>query len=205
MYRVKSDSSTHYRNRRRWLQAKGSLTARLRQHGSVQIAVIFQGLQRLYPEEAIALQCRFGYIREVALLVHGVPAVWARSATSCAAVQGPWKSLKTLGSRPLAELLFNDRHVSRSRLQSHRIVRHGPTELGLRDSWRQAGAQGAADLLPRRARSSLFFRHGKPLRVLEAFAPWIANLPQRCRPIKVRTSSLRRQSLSQGHRNPYQE
>jgi chorismate-pyruvate lyase len=30
--------------------------------------------------------------------------------------------------------------------------------------------------LPRWARSSVFWRHGHPLRVMEAFSPWVAAL-----------------------------
>jgi chorismate--pyruvate lyase len=176
MYSVEPDSYTSYRNRRSWLQAEGSLTARLRRHGAVQVVLLFQGTQRLGPEEAIDLKCRVGYVREVVITVNRVPAVWARSITSCMAVQGPWQSLKTLGNRPLAELLFSDRYVSRGRLHSHRIARHGLMECSLRDSWIKVRSQNAPNSPPRWARSSVFFRKGKSLRVLEAFAPWVFNL-----------------------------
>lgn len=148
-----------------WLQADGSLTARLRQHGVVQVVVVRQGTQALWPQEQQDLGCRSGHVREVVLLVDGMPAVWARSATPHAALQGPWKALANLGNRPLAELLFQGRRVQRSPLQSIPLVRHGLMDSRLHKAW--------TGPLPRWARSSVFWHQGQPLRVMEAFAPWL--------------------------------
>jgi chorismate lyase len=162
---------------RTWLEAGGSLTARLRRHGSVRVVVLRQGSQRFWPQEQDDLQHRSGHVREVALLLNGIAAVWARSATPHDAFHGPWKSLADLGNRPLAELLFQGRHIHRSTIVTSAISRHGPVERTLRQAWTQLPGTMSASPLPRWARSSVFWHHGQPLRVLEAFAPWLARLP----------------------------
>lgn len=151
-----------------WLTATGSLTARLRAHGVVEVRVQRQGSQRLWPQERRDLACRSGHVREVLLLLDGVPVVWARSATSHRALQGTWKALTGLGTRPLAELLFQRSHVCREPLRIQQLARHGRAESRLR-----AARPGRH---PRWARSSVFWQHGQALRVMEAFAPWIAQL-----------------------------
>ena len=163
---------------RAWLQAPGSLTARLRAHGVVEVRVQRQGSQALWPQEQRELGCRSGHVREVVLLLNGIPVVWARSATSHRALKGPWKALTGLGNRPLAELLFQGRHVSRQPLLTHHFAQHGPVEQRWRHTWgRLSLSLGQTNTAsPRWGRSSVFCRHGQPLRVMEAFAPWIARL-----------------------------
>jgi len=161
---------------RAWLQADGSLTARLRCLGHVEVVVLRQGSQSLWRQEQVDLNCHSGHVREVALLVNGIPSVWARSTTSHAALQGPWKALANLGNRPLAELLFQVRHIERDPLQTHYLKRHGMAERQLRDSWAELHGAMSAIQLPRWGRSSVFWRHGQPLRVFEAFAPWVGQL-----------------------------
>lgn len=151
-----------------WLTAPGSLTARLRAHGRVDVRVQRQGSQRLWPEERRDLGCRSGHVREVLLLLDGEPVVWARSATSHRALHGPWKALTGLGTRPLAELLFQHRHVCREPLRIQPLARHGCAAARLR--------QAALPADPRWARSSVFWQQGQPLRVMESFAPWITRL-----------------------------
>lgn len=160
-----------------WLQAEGSLTARLRRFGHVEVRLQAQAAMALWPLEQADLQQKCGYVREVVLLLDGRPAVWARSATSQTAVQGPWRALQGLGTRPLAELLFTKRPVQRAPLQLHHLQKHGPMQSHMRRQWLQlaAGAQSAE--LPHWARSSVFWHKGHGLRVMEAFAPWIGSLP----------------------------
>jgi chorismate--pyruvate lyase len=122
------------------------------------------------------LQARCGYVREVILLVDGKAAVWARSATLRHAVQGPWRALANLGSRPLAELLFQGRSISRSPLRSHHTARHGPAAIHIRNSLGNHLRPAQSSFSPRWARSSVFGHQGQPLRVYEAFAPWLLNL-----------------------------
>ena len=179
---------------RHWLQADGSLTSRLRVYGTVEVRVQQQGGRALWAEERADLQVSGGYVREVVLLLNGRPAAWARSATTQAAIQGPWSALRGLGTRPLAELLFAGRHVERAPLQAQHLARCGLQANHIQRQWQalvehspqaalpQSGLCAAAppSLLyaaaPRWARSSVFWRHGHPLRVMEAFSPWVAAL-----------------------------
>jgi chorismate lyase len=159
----------------RWLQAKGSLTARLRCFGEVRVLLLRQGPGALWPLERADLHQRCGYVREVVLLVNGRPAVWARSATSLAAITGPWRAMQGLGTRPLAELLFAKRQVRRAPLQLHHLPRHGLMHNHMRRQW-QAMAPAAAAEWPHWARSSVFWHQGHALRVMEAFSPWVRAL-----------------------------
>ncbi|MCX8520378.1 MAG: chorismate lyase [Rhodoferax sp.] len=162
-----------------WLKANGSLTARLRRHGSVQVLVLRQGTQRLWLPERQALHGIAGHVREVLLLVNGVPAVWARSSTSLNARRGGWKAMTELGNRPLADILFQTRNLVRSPLIPFHIAPQGQVERTLRKRWQHHPALKGKDAplpLPRWGRSSVFVRKGQALRVFEAFAPWVLTL-----------------------------
>ena len=160
---------------RRWLQAPGSLTARLRAHGTVTLQVTRQGRQTLWPQEREALGTSEGHVREVVLLIDGRPAVWARSVTPLSAVKGPWQAMKGLGTRPLAELLFTRRHVQRDPLVGERLPRHSAERQHIVREWQRLGmiASGPAPIWCRR---SVFWRRGQPLQVMESFAPWVTAL-----------------------------
>lgn len=162
---------------RHWLFAPGSLTERLRQHGEVSVTLLHQGSQRLGTDEQSDLGQSNAHTREVFLMLNGRPIVWARSATLHTAIQGPWKAMTHLGTRPLAELLFEDRAVLRSPLRAHSLARHGEVARHMRDAWAQIHSNPAENPMPRWGRSSVFWRHGQPLRVFEAFAPWVQSLP----------------------------
>jgi chorismate--pyruvate lyase len=156
--------------------ADGSLTSRLRRHGQVEVRVQQQGAFALWPQERTDLNAMRGYVREVVLLLDGRPAVWARSATTHRAIQGPWRALRGLGSRPLAELLFCGRHVQRAPLQAWQLPRSSLQERHIRRQWLSVQTHGDAAATPRWARSSVFWQDGQPLRVMEAFSPWVAAL-----------------------------
>lgn len=166
---------------RRWLGAPGSLTARLRLHGTVTVQVLAQGRMTLLPQERQALGCQAAHVREVLLRIDGRAAVWARSVTPLSAVKGPWAAIQGLGKRPLAELLFTHRRVLRDPLHASHLVPHSPLQQRMAQAWLahahdpQSGRP--ADALPRWARHSLFWHRGEPLQVLEAFAPWVTPLP----------------------------
>lgn len=159
---------------RRWLKAPGSLTARLRALGAVHVEVMSQGTRRLWPAERRLLGQPSGHVREVILCLDGQPVVWARSITSRQALKGPWKALKGLGSRPLAELLFSHARVRRGRLARHPWRHGGPEQARARRDWQRVGRRLPAALpgqAPGWARQSVFWHHGMPLRVMESFAP----------------------------------
>jgi chorismate--pyruvate lyase len=158
---------------RHWLQAEGSLTARLRRFGHVQVLVQQQAAMPLWPLERVDLKQRSGYVREVVLLLNGRPAVWARSATSLTAIEGPWHAMRGLGTRPLAELLFATRHVQRAPLQMHHLPKRGVMHNHIGRQWSVLEQEHLGAAMPQWARSSVFWRKGQGLRVMEAFSPWV--------------------------------
>lgn len=135
-----------------------------------------QGRMALWGREQEDLSSLSGYVREVVLLLNNKPVVWARSATPLLAIKGPWRAMQGLGSRPLAELLFSGRHVDREPLQAHHLQRSGRVERHIRSQWQALELQAPDATAPRWARSSVFWRHGHPLRVMEAFSPWVRSL-----------------------------
>jgi chorismate--pyruvate lyase len=159
-----------------WLQAEGSLTARLRVHGPVHVLVQRQGRMPLWADEQTDLKVPGGYVREVVLLLNNRPAVWARSATPLPAIKGPWRALQGLGSRPLAELLFAGRAIDREALRPQHLPRSGSIAHHIRQQWLAVAQKTPEAGLPHWARSSVFLRHGAPLRVMEAFSPWVCTL-----------------------------
>jgi chorismate--pyruvate lyase len=181
--------STHNgfeRRLRRWLGASGSLSARLAQHGtSFTVRVLDQGMQHLHPDEARALGLpgrRPGYVREVVLSVDGVPVVFARSVTAHLHSVGPWRAIRGLGTRPLADVLFKRMGIERSPLEFASLSPASRLGRDVERAWRQATGQAvAAGALP--VRRSVFTRCGAPLLVMEVFAdaqhPWCWPSPRR--------------------------
>lgn len=163
---------------RAWLRAPGSLSARLAQHGKFEVQLLRQATAKLRaPERRQLGQPRRGctLVREVVLRVDGVPLVWARSSLHKSALAGPWKALKGLGRRPLAELLYQDRRVQRSTLQPRKLSRPGATRQHMRRQWQQATGEAApAQMLW--SRHSVFKRQGALLRIMELFHPAVASL-----------------------------
>lgn len=163
---------------RTWLRAPGSLTERLKRHGRFEVELLRQGPARLRAPERRQLGLpRRGctLVREVLLRVDGRPLVWARSSLHRSALCGPWKALKGLGRRPLAELLYADPRVSRSLLQPRRLAVQGATRRQMQRQWQQA----TGDTAPRAmlwSRHSVFQRRGALLRVMELFHPDVAHL-----------------------------
>ncbi len=169
---------------RHWLNATGSLTARLRGLGQVTVHKLRQGHQALQPIEQDLLGMAHGHVREVLLRVDGQAAVWARSVTPVGATRGAWRAMRGLGNRPLAELLFTDRAVRRAPLCARRLQRHAPGAAVMRRDWAQArapstgpGSAPGPHGAPAWMRWSVFHRRGQPLLVQEAFAPWVLRRP----------------------------
>jgi chorismate lyase len=171
---------------RQWLAASGSLSRRLAALGTrFEVQTLRQGTARLQRAEAadLAPQHRTRcWVREVLLRVDGVPLVWARSVAPRHALNGPWRALLGLGSRPLADLLFNDPRVCRTPLRRQRLAPRSPLVSRLARQWQRAtGAVPPPGMVW--ARSSVFRKHGAPLRVMEVFAPSLgARRPPHVRP-----------------------
>jgi chorismate--pyruvate lyase len=164
---------------RRWLGASGSLSARLAGAGQkFSVQVLAQGRQRLHPEEARALGLagrRTGYMREVLLRVDDVAVVFARSVTAHAQSLGAWRSIRGLGTRPLADVLFKRLGLTRTPLEFCKLKPTSRVRRHAARVWQQAtGAFVATRTLP--ARRSVFKRRAAPLLVMEVFAagstPW---------------------------------
>lgn len=154
-----------------WLTRGGSLTAHLRTLGQVEVRVTREAVDLPWPDECAALGCTArapAWIREIVLAVDGVPFVAAHSATPLAASHGVWRAMRSLRTRPLAELLYSDSGVSRSALVSRRVnARHPLHALAAQ------AAQATAGRAPHGyvARRSVFEQHSAPLLVTECMLP----------------------------------
>lgn len=158
---------------RHWLQASGSLSARLAATGETfSVQVLAQGRQALTPDESRALGLhgyRIGYAREVVLRVDGQALVFARSVTVYPASVGAWRSVRGLGSRPLADVLFKRSGIVRAPLAYSQLQRQSRMHRHVARNWQAAtGVDLNQRTLP--ARRSVFTRHGAALLVMEVFA-----------------------------------
>lgn len=162
---------------RQWLHAPGSLSRRLAALGHrFEVQTLRQGPARLHRNEIVelgALGRGRVWVREVILRVDGQALIWARSVSPRVALAGPWKALLGLGSRPLADLLFNEPRVTRSPLKMERLHLGGPMRRRMERQWAKANRSPALRGMTR-ARSSVFQKHGAPLRVMEVFSPLLA-------------------------------
>lgn len=108
-----------------WLFDPGSLTRRLIQLSDDHFGVIvlLQDWQPLRDEECLALgvpPASQGWVREVCLLGHGQPWVFARSVAARSGLQASDLDLQALGNRSLGELLFCDPAFVRGPIQTCR-------------------------------------------------------------------------------------
>jgi len=156
----------------RWLQAPGSLSARLAATGSrFSVQVLGQGRAPLTADEARALghpAQRVGYMREVLLRVDGAPRVLARSVTGLADSHGAWRAVRGLGTRPLADVLFKRLGIARAQLSYAKLTPASAPQRAARKLWLKAtGEHLALRALP--ARRSAFRRGAESLLVMEIF------------------------------------
>jgi chorismate lyase len=160
---------------RGWLQATGSLSARLAATGSVfSVQVLRQGREALTPDEARALGVlagRAGYAREVLLRVDGRALVFARSVTTHADSLAAWRSVRGLGTRPLADVLFKRSGIARGPLRFSRLATATVARRRISQHLRSSHATALEDGMPRSlsARRSAFERRGASLMVMEVF------------------------------------
>ena len=155
---------------RHWLFRPGALTAGLRQLGQVRLRVVAEYADGAPPDEAIAMHIAPGspvWIREVLMSVDGVDSVPARSLTPLTASHGSWQGMRRLLTRPLADMLYHDRSVTRSPFACRRLALPLPF-FRMVVNLPGVSARDAAWLWARR---SVFWRHGQPLLVAECFLP----------------------------------
>ncbi|AKJ29599.1 chorismate--pyruvate lyase [Caldimonas brevitalea] len=134
-----------------------------------------QGTSPLLFDERLALPAPAAtraHAREVVLRCDGTPVVYARSVVRAVQVRGAWRSLVGLGTRPLAQLLFQQRHVERVSLGYARLPRCGPLRRHLERAWREATGDPppAGPWWARRAR---YTRQRAPLLLMEVFSPLV--------------------------------
>ena len=156
------------RHLRPWLTETGSLTAKLKKRfPALQVKLLEQGCQTPLRDELAPLKikpARLAATREVLLMEHDVPLVFAHSVTERKALRGGFHLFGRVGTRPLGALLFADPTITRSRL-AWRCIDHRHL------LWRKA--QSALGALPPRlwARRSVFFSGTDRLLVTELFLP----------------------------------
>lgn len=153
-----------------WLFRPGALTGGLRQLGEMRLRVLAEYAQGARPDEALALRVAPGapvWVREVLMSVDGVDSVVARSITPLAASRAMWQGMRRLRTRPLADMLYHDSSVRRSRFVCRRLASPVPFHRTAQ------GVLPASEDVDRGilARRSVFWRMGQPLLVAEGFLP----------------------------------
>jgi chorismate--pyruvate lyase len=167
-----------------WLSWPGSLSAALESSfGGFRVEVVFQGPRPCRGDEAACLglpRPARVQVREVVLWCGERAVVMARSLTQREHLRGPWRALKGLGSRPLAELLFHHEAVARSPLEVARLAPHSPECRRWAQRWLgRTGEPLLTDKGAVMARRRVFRRQGAPLLVMELFHPEVLRSPPR--------------------------
>gem|GEM_PF-267582 len=152
-----------------WLLRPGALTDGLRSVGRLHLRVLREARVSASADEAVALGERVGaplWVREVLMTIDGTAVVAARSLARLAATHGVWQGMRRLRTRPLADMLYHDRRIIRSRFAVARLQRPLAFYATLRRIKPDCDSSGR--LLARR---SVFWRDGQPLLVAECFLP----------------------------------
>jgi len=146
----------------------GALTAGLRQLGRMNLRVLREYSEGVPPDEAAAMGMTPTspvWVREILMSVDGVDCVVARSLTPLLASHGVWQGMRRLRTRPLADMLYNDRAIQRSPFACRRLASpvpfYGTTKR----------VESLSDHSALWARRSTFWRYGQPLLVAECFLP----------------------------------
>ncbi len=154
-----------------WLTSRGSLTSRIKARAKNFNLIRLKQLAQLPNiDERRELGLRDGelaIVREVLLRDDECVLVFAHSVATRRDLRGAWRGLSRLGSRPLAEMLFNDPTVVRLPMEYRKIdVRHP-----LYRRAQQVAAFATANVWVRR---SVFLKRGRPLLVTEVFLTMMA-------------------------------
>jgi len=136
------------------------------------VRVLFQGLRRPDRDERFVFAHRGRanvLVREVFLCCGDTPVVFAHTVLDPQDLDGTWRSVTKLGTRPLGAALFADPKVHRHPLRSRKLDAHHE----LRRRLQRYIGQPAGALWARR---SLFHLHDSPILVTEVFLPEILRL-----------------------------
>lgn len=162
-----------------WLMRPGALTTGLRQLGRLELRVLAEFSGGLSPDESPALELpprTLMWIREIAMSIDGIDCIVARSLTPLRASHGVWQGMRTLRTRPLADILYQESGIIRSDFEVARVHRQMSITHPLRNMMIDLAS---GTLLARR---SIFWRNRSPLLVAECFLPsfWHLAIAARC-------------------------
>lgn len=152
-----------------WLLTAESLTQRIKErcNGRFNLELTGQIWSRPLRDERLYLglqPAQYTLIRQVFLRCDKKPLVFARTIIPRGTLVGSGRKLASLGTRPLGDILFNDKSASRRELAIGKINGNDPR-------YRFATARGQTPAAGLWGRRSLFFFNGKPLLVIEIFLP----------------------------------
>jgi chorismate--pyruvate lyase len=150
-----------------WLMRPGALTMGLRQLGRLELRVLREFSTGATLDEAKDMHLRVRspvWIREVAMRINGIDCVVARSLTPLRASHSVWQAMRTLRSRPLMDILYQDRAIKRTGFNVARVTRLLPMMQPI-SQLKKNSTQGLL------ARRSVFWRAQAPLMVAECFLP----------------------------------
>lgn len=130
---------------RSWLQEKGSLTLRLKNHAqhSFKVRVLSEQLTTALPNEMALLGCikQRSWVRQVVLEVDGKPWVFARSVMPLDSRGLAYRRLLQVGDKALGQVLFNDPLIKRGP-----FVFCVPNQLSLPSLWGRASCFSGQNL-----------------------------------------------------------
>lgn len=153
----------------------GALTDGLRLSGRLELEVIGQTAQVPHADERFVMgltRSEAARVREVCMRIDGTPCVVARSVLTAQGYASSWQTIRRLGKRPLADLLYQDRRVVRSHFETARLTRFHPLAAAAhRHLHREVGDSEPFRHQAGWARRSVFWREGQPLLVCECFLP----------------------------------
>lgn len=153
---------------RDWVSRTGSLTAHLHTIGIVCVHVLSE---RPSAASADELACFTNtdnetvWMRDVILMIDHEPVVVGHSVTPLRDSETHWRAMRSLNTRPLAEILFNDQEIKRSHFSYRSLAMTHPLLCHMRTHFPKAALE------PCCARRSLFAHRGSPLLVTECFLP----------------------------------
>lgn len=110
------------------------------------------------------------------MYIDGVPCVVARSVLTTRGYAGAWQTIRRLGQRPLADLLYHDPRVARTAFEIARLGRTHPLAATARRHLQALELESNANVFEALwARRSVFWRQRQPLLVSECFLPafWV--------------------------------
>jgi chorismate lyase len=150
-----------------WLTDSGSLSARIQQHfAQFNLVRLNQKLAPAHADEAALLGVRASthvMVREVILRDGETPLIFAHTVVARDAAQSAWHALRKLGTRPLAQLLFNDKRIESGALRYRHLNTAHPLMAKIKTA--------LPNLVPQRcwARRRVFEKAGQRLIVTEVF------------------------------------